>query len=54
VQIVPQLLFQRLTPAAKTTKNIEDGFKYELCTYPPVPFDKTLLLREPQKLVLAK
>ena len=54
VQIDPQLLFQRLTIAAKATDNLEDVFKYELCSYPPALFDSSLLLREPQKPVLAK
>ena len=31
VQIDPQLLFQRLTIAARATDNLEDVFKYELC-----------------------
>ena len=50
VQIDPQLLFQRLTKAAD---NIENIFKYELCSYPPALFDSSLLLREPQKPALA-
>ena len=54
VQIDPQLLFQRLTIiAAKATENFEDVFRYELCSYPPALFDSSLLLREPQKPVLA-
>ena len=53
VQIDPQLLFQRLTIAARATDNLEDVFKYELCCYPPALFDSSLLLREPQKPVLA-
>ena len=53
VQIDPQLLFQRLTIAARATDNLEDVFKYELCSYPPALFDSSLLLREPQKPVLA-
>ena len=44
VQIDPQLLFQRLIIAAKTTGNLEDIFKYELCSYPPVLLDSSLLL----------
>lgn len=44
VQIDPQLLFQRLTIAAKVTENLEDIFKYELCSYPPALFDSSLLL----------
>ena len=50
---VPQLLFQRLTIAARATDNLEDVFKYELCSYPPALFDSLLLLREPQKPVVA-
>ena len=53
VQIDPQLLFHRLTIAAKPTQNLEDIFKYELCNYPPALFNLLLLLQEPQKLVLA-
>ena len=52
VQIDPQLLFQRLTIAAKASDDIEDIFKYELCSYPPALFDSSPLLREPQKAVL--
>ena len=53
MQIDPQLLFQRLTIAARATDNLKDVFKYELCSYPPALFHSTLLLREPQKPVLA-
>ena len=58
VQIGPQLPFQQLTIASKTTQNLEDTFKYELfkyelCNYPPALFDPSLLLRESQKPVLA-
>ena len=53
VQIDPQLLFQRLTLAAKATSNTEDVFKYELCSYPPTLFDTSLMLRQPQKTALA-
>ena len=53
VQIDPQLLFQRLTIAAKASDNLEDVFKYELCSYLPALFDSAQLLREPQKPVLA-
>ncbi len=49
VQIDPQLLFQRLTIAAKAVDKIEDIFKYELCSYPPALFDSSLLLREPKQ-----
>ena len=50
VQIDPQVL--KLTLAAKTTDNIKDVFKYELCSYPPALFNTSLLLREPQKPML--
>ncbi len=53
VQIDPQLLFQRLTIAAKVTESQQDIFKYELCGHPPALFDASLLLWEPQKPVLA-
>ncbi len=33
--IDPQLLFQRLTVAARATGNMKDVFKYDLCSYPP-------------------
>ena len=44
VQIVPQLLFQRLTNATKTTENLKNIFKYKLCSYPPALFNSSLLL----------
>ena len=53
VQTDPQLLFQRLTIAARATDTLEDVFKNELCSYPPALFDSSLLLREPQNPVLA-
>ena len=53
VQIDPQLLFQRLTLAAKAAGSIEDAFKYELCSYPPALYDSSLMLRQSQKSVLA-
>ncbi|XP_030845465.1 uncharacterized protein LOC115925532 [Strongylocentrotus purpuratus] len=53
VQVDPQLLFQRLTIAAKATEALESVFKYELCSYPPTLFDSSLLFRQPHKPVLA-
>ncbi len=44
VHIDPQLLFQRLTIAARTTDTMENVFKYELYSYPPAIFDSSLLL----------
>ena len=52
IQIDPQLLFQRLTIAAKATESLQEIFKYELCSHPPALFDSSLLLRQPQKPVL--
>jgi len=53
VKINPQLLFQRLTVAVQSSDNIEETFRYELCSYPLVLFDLSVFLREPQKPVLA-
>ena len=53
VHVDPQLLFQRLTIVAKALYDLESVFKYELCSYPPALFDSSMLLREPQKPVLA-
>ncbi len=53
VQIDPQLLFQRLITAAKTTEDLESAFKYELCSYPSALFESPMLLREPHKPALA-
>ncbi|KAJ8389494.1 hypothetical protein AAFF_G00120320 [Aldrovandia affinis] len=49
----PQLLFQRLTIAAKASQDLASVFKYELCSHPSALFDISLLLRQPQKPVLA-
>ena len=53
VHIDPQLLFQCIIIAANTTNDIEGIFKHELCIHPPALFDSHLLMREPQKSVLA-
>ena len=53
IQIDPQLLFQRLTLAAKSRDNLEAIFKYELCSYPPALFSGPQFLRDAQKPVLA-
>ncbi|KAJ8377274.1 hypothetical protein AAFF_G00261830 [Aldrovandia affinis] len=53
VQMDPQLLFQRLTIAAKASQDLASVFKYELCSHPSALFDISLLLRQPQKPVLA-
>ena len=48
VQVNPQLLFQRLITAAKTSDDLESAFKYELRTHPPALFDSSLLNRRSQ------
>ena len=53
MQVDPQLLFQRLTIAAKASQELSSVFKYELCSYTPALFDTSLLLREAHKSVLA-
>ena len=53
LQVDPQLLFQRLIIVSTSLHcNKEHAFAYELCSYPPALFDKTLMMREPQKSVL--
>ena len=53
VHIDPQLLFQCIIIAANTTNDIEGIFEHELSIHPPALFDSHLLMREPQKSVLA-
>ena len=53
VHVDPQLLFQQLTIASKSSDNFESVFKYELCSHPPALFDSLLLLRESNKALLA-
>ena len=53
MRLDPQLLFQRLEVTAKAIDDVESIFKCALCSYPPALFDNRLLLREPQKPVLA-
>ena len=53
VHVDPQLLFQRLTIASKSSDNFESVFKYELCSHPPTLFDSSQLLRESNKAILA-
>ncbi|EDO31725.1 predicted protein [Nematostella vectensis] len=55
IQIDPQLLFQRLSFVA-TGGNYGDPkafFEYEMCSFPPLLFDSSLLLRKAKKPVLA-
>ncbi|KAK3716294.1 hypothetical protein QZH41_014573, partial [Actinostola sp. cb2023] len=53
VQIDPQLLFQRLILACEGPDELAAVFRYELCSYPPALFDPSLMMRQPQKPVLA-
>ncbi|KAJ8416228.1 hypothetical protein AAFF_G00382500 [Aldrovandia affinis] len=53
VQMDLQLLFQQLTIAAKASQDLASVVKYELCSHPSALFDISLLLRQPQKPVLA-
>ena len=53
VHIHPQALFQRLTlVAAKENLNVQDLFKYELCSYPTSMFDSTGSPRPAGKAIL--
>ena len=53
VQVDPQLPFQRLIVARNGSDDIQGLFRYELCRYPAALFDSSLMLRQPQKPVLA-
>jgi len=54
VQIDPQLLFQRLlVVAANEFMDLQDLFKYELCSYPAALFETTFVPRQADKPVLA-
>ena len=39
VQVNPQLLFQRLITAAKTSDDLKSTFKYDLCSNQPALID---------------
>ena len=49
----PLLLFQHLVVAANVLNDVVGVFKYELCSYPPALFEDHVLLRDPEKIVLA-
>ncbi|KAK6181968.1 hypothetical protein SNE40_009743 [Patella caerulea] len=54
IQVDPRLLFQRLlTVAAKVTENVQEIFKYELCSNPSSLFEPSGLLRQANKPILA-
>ena len=54
VQIDPQLLFQRLLIVATNEfMELQDLFKYELCSYPAALFETTFVPRQADKPVLA-
>ena len=53
LQVDPQLLFQRLVLAARSTVNTEDVFSHELCNHPPALFGDAQMMTESHKSVLA-
>ena len=53
IQVDPQLLFQRPIVALKSLDDMEVIFKFELCSYPPVLFDSSLMLFQSHKPALA-
>ena len=54
LHIVPQLLFQRLIlVGTRESQNIEELFKYELCSYLVALFETTDITRPANKAVLA-
>jgi len=54
VLIDPQLLFQRLSTAGSRCDDLNDVFKYELCSYPPALFQTSYILLEADKPALAE
>ena len=53
VQVDPQILFQRLIVACNRSDDFQGLVCYELCSYPVALVDSSLMLRQPQKPVLA-
>ena len=53
VLIDPQLLFQRLVTAGSSQDNLNEVFKYELCSYPPSLFLTTDVMLTADKASLA-
>ena len=53
IEVDPLLLFQRLTTVMQSSDDLELAFKHELCSYPPVLFDSSLLLLEADKPAIA-
>ena len=53
IQVDPQLLFQRLIIASKSSDDMETMFQFELCSNPTALFDSSLMLLQPQKPELA-
>ena len=54
IEIDPQLLFQRLLTAGFKSGELEEVFKFELCSYPPTLFDSASIMSVAQKSTLAK
>ena len=53
VEIDPQLLFQRLITAGTNSGDLDNVFRYELCSYPPAIFKHTNIMLEADKPTLA-
>lgn len=54
IQVDPQLSFQQLIAVKNNVVDTSSLLKYELCSFPPSPFDKSTLLREADKPAFAK
>ena len=53
MQIDPQLLFQRLITAGSRNDQLEEIFRFELCSYPPAIFEARYVMRPANKHALA-
>ena len=53
VQVDPDLLFQSLIVASNVIDDKKVLFRFEMCSYPSPLFDNSLMMRAPQKSVLA-
>ena len=53
IHVDPELLFQRLIVASDAIDERKALFRFELCSYPSALFDDSLMLRAPQKAILA-
>ena len=53
IHVDPEFLFQRFIVASNAIDNRKALFRFELCSYPSALFDDSLMLRAPQKAILA-